>query len=76
MTTADMKLLGNIAANLMLDTPLTFGKHKGKTYGELLTFESGVGYLRYLARSKDSSTSLPAKEALKQIKRKKKNAIN
>lgn len=74
MTTADMALLGNLATDLMLDTPITFGKHKGKTYGELLTTEGGVGYLRYLAKSKDTSTSLPAKQALKKIKRKKKNA--
>lgn len=65
MTISDAKKLGYLATSLMMDTPIGFGKYKDMTYGEVLCLDDGVGYLKYLSRSKDSSVSLPAKLALK-----------
>lgn len=65
MTISDAKKLGYLATSLMMDTPIGFGKYKDKTYNEILCLEDGVGYLKYLAKSKNSSVSLPAKMALK-----------
>lgn len=59
------KILNQLALGILGDTPLSFGKYKGRTYKELSESEEGRAYLRYLAKSENSSTALPAKFFLK-----------